>query len=110
MAPSSRDHSSPDSSAGPLVTSQSEFDGLCDELSSAELIAFDTEFVSETTYRPLLCLLQFATADRTFAVDPFEVRDLSRWWRLMADPARRIVIHGGREEIRFCLREGGCGQ
>ena len=30
-------------------------------------VAFDTEFVSEFTYRPELCLLQFATRERAAA-------------------------------------------
>jgi len=80
---------------------------LCDRLAEAEVIAFDTEFLSEATYRPRLCLLQFATPDEAAAVDPFAVGDLSRWWKLMASPETTVLVHGGREEIRFCLREGG---
>ncbi len=92
----------------PLITSPEEFDRLCDRLAQSEVVAFDTEFVSESSYRPKLCLLQFATPEEAAAVDPFGVPDLSRWWKLMADPERTVIVHGGREEIRFCLREGGC--
>lgn len=91
----------------PLIATAAEFDALCDRLAQAELVAFDTEFLSESSYRPRLCLLQFATPDEAVAVDPFTVGDLSRWWELMADPEVPVVVHGGREEIRFCLREGG---
>ncbi len=86
-----------------LITSQSEFDDLCQHIRTAGLVAFDTEFVSEFTYRPELCLLQFATAERCVAVDPYEVPDLSAWWELMADDQTMVIIHGGREEVRFCL-------
>ncbi len=71
------------------------------------MVAFDTEFLSESTYRPKLCLLQFATPQEAVAVDPLAVEDLSRWWEMMADPDVPVIVHGGREEIRFCLREGG---
>ena len=91
-----------------LITSRASFLKLCDRLADAELVAFDTEFLSEGTYRPKLCLLQFATPNEAVAVDPFEVGDLSRWWELMADPDHLVVIHGGREEVRFCLRDGDC--
>lgn len=67
-------------------------------------MAFDTEFLSEFTYRPQLCLLQFATPERCAAVDPFAVEDLSAWWRLMASSHVQTIVHGGREEIRFCLQ------
>lgn len=91
----------------PLVATQEDFHRLCDRLAAAEVVAFDTEFVSESSYRPRLCLLQFATPEEADAVDPFAVPDLSRWWELMADPNRTTIVHGGREELRFCLREGG---
>ena len=90
-----------------LITEQSRFDELCQEIESAGEVAFDTEFVSEFTYRPELCLLQFATRQRAVAVDPYRVPDLSRWWQIMAGGKVAVVIHGGREEIRFCWRFAG---
>lgn len=86
-----------------LITTQAEFDDLCDHIRAAGIVAFDTEFVSEFTHRPELCLVQLATPERCAAVDPFEVHDLSAWWDLMADDATTIVVHGGREEVRYCL-------
>lgn len=65
-------------------------------------VAFDTEFVSEFTYRPRLCLLQFATRDEQVAVDPLELHDLTPWWEIMANEETEIIVHGGREEILFC--------
>ncbi len=90
-----------------LITTQDAFDELCDHLESAGRVTFDTEFVSEGHYRPELCLLQFATQDKVAAVDPFAVPDLRRWWDLMANPATEVIVHGGREEILFCLRYAG---
>jgi ribonuclease D len=86
-----------------LITDQSAFNELCDHIRQSGAVAFDTEFVSEFTYRPELCLLQFATRERCVAVDPFAVEDLTRWWEIMADNETTIVIHGGREEVRYCL-------
>src|SRR5690606_36131319 len=66
-----------------------------------------SEFVSEYSYTPELCLLQFATSDRLVGVDPYRVRDLSAWWDIMADPDVTVVVHGGQAEIRFCLELSG---
>ncbi len=90
-----------------LITDQTHFDELCEHIRQAGEVAFDTEFLSEHTYRPELCLLQFATRESSAAVDPFEVRDLSGWWKLMASPTITVVVHGGREEVRFCLWNAG---
>jgi ribonuclease D len=86
-----------------LIVNQSEFNELCGHIREMREVAFDTEFVSEFTYRPELCLLQFATRERCAAVDPYEVLDLSPWWEIMTDPDITVVIHGGREEVRFCV-------
>ena len=37
----------------------------------------------------------------------FSVKDLGSWWKLMTDDSTVVVVHGGREEIRFCLRFAG---
>lgn len=90
-----------------LIVDQAEFDELCVHIRKAGLVAFDTEFVSEFTYRPELCLMQLATKQRCVAVDPFEVSRLDAWWDIMAEGKTEILIHGGREEVRFCLTNTG---
>ena len=90
-----------------LITDQGRFENLCEHIRKVGEVAFDTEFLSEHTYRPELCLLQFATREESAAVDPFEVRDLSSWWKLMSSGDVKVVVHGGREEVRFCLWLGG---
>lgn len=86
-----------------LIEEQAEFDELCEHIRSAGIVAFDTEFVSEHTYLPELCLLQLATPERAVAVDPYRVGNLAAWWDIMADDKTTVVVHAGREEIRFCL-------
>src|SRR5258708_16867956 len=86
-----------------LITDQTRFDELCEHIRQAGEVAFDTEFLSEHTYRPEVCILPFATRERSADVDPFLVRDLSAWWSLMAGGDTAVVVHGGREEARFCL-------
>jgi len=90
-----------------LITTQREFDELCTALRGAPAVAFDTEFVSEKYYKPKLCLMQFATDEVAAVVDPLAVPDLSAWWSIMAESETPIIVHGGREEIRFCFRYSG---
>ena len=85
-----------------LVTTESGFLRLCERIRSEGIVAFDTEFVAESYYRPRLCLLQFHVPGESVCVDPFEVTDLSAWWELMSDDETTIIVHGGREEVRFC--------
>jgi ribonuclease D len=87
-----------------LITKQQDFEGICSHIRDFGTVAFDTEFISENTFHPVLCLVQLATEEQCVAVDPFEV-DLTSWWEIMADDVTTVIVHAGREETRFCLRE-----
>jgi len=86
-----------------VIANQTEFEDLCQTIRDAGIVAFDTEFVSESTYLPELGLLQYATPEVAAAVDPLTIDDLAPWWELMADDETTVVVHGGQAEIRFCL-------
>jgi len=81
---------------------------FCEYLAGVPLIAFDTEFVSEHTYRPQLCLIQVAAGDRLAVIDPLAVRDVKPFWQALAAEGHDTIVHAGREELLFCL--GAVGQ
>src|SRR5262245_35042690 len=91
-----------------LVTSARQLKELCDELAAAEVIAFDTEFVSEHTYRSQLCLVQVATSKHLAVIDPLAVGDLAEFWELLAKPGHQTIVHAGREELGFSLSAVNC--
>jgi ribonuclease D len=74
----------------------------CAYLAGCTALGLDTEFVGEDTYHPRLCLVQIATPRRLFLIDPFTTGPLDAFWKLLLDPARCIVVHAGREEVRLC--------
>ncbi len=80
---------------------------FCDEIADLPIIAFDTEFVSEDTYRPKLCLIQVAAGDRLAIIDPIELSETTPFWELLAQPGRTVIAHAAREESRFCYRFTG---
>lgn len=85
-----------------LVETPHDFAECLDHLTACPGIAFDTEFVGEFSFRPELCLVQVATVERLFVIDPYSVGPMDPFWELVADPQRRVVVHAGREEIRMC--------
>jgi ribonuclease D len=90
-----------------VVASPAALDDCLDHLVGQSIIAFDTEFVGEFTYRPELCLVQVATTERLYVIDPYSAGPMEPFWRLISDGKREIVVHAGREEIRMC--RAGCG-
>ncbi len=89
------------------ITDSAQLRQFCESLSDAELVAFDTEFVSEHTFHPHLCLVQVAVGERLAVIDPLGIDDLAPLWQWLADPRREVVAHSAREELRFCLRAVG---
>jgi ribonuclease D len=89
------------------ITSDQHLADFCGQIASAPIIAFDTEFVSEDTYQPELCLVQVAAAGQLAVIDPYEITSLTPFWELLVNPGRETLVHAGREEFRFCLRYAG---
>jgi len=86
-----------------LITTKQGLADFCQRAASAKSIAFDTEFVSEDTYRPDLCLIQVATEDELVIIDPKKIGDVTSFWELLATPGHETLVHAGREELRFCI-------
>jgi ribonuclease D len=78
-----------------------------EHLRSVPVLGFDTEFVGEDSYRPELCLIQVATTEQLYLIDPYEFDSLDGFWELLLDPNRTAVVHAGREEVRMCQQAIG---
>lgn len=76
----------------------------CRDNEHCKLLGFDTEFVSEDSYRPELCLIQVVTDSGIAIIDPLAVDDLSCFWQMLQSPGRTVVVHAGREESLFSYR------
>jgi ribonuclease D len=85
-----------------VVTSARDLTDVCGHIAACSRIGLDTEFVGEDTYHPHLCLVQVATSDRLILIDPLTTGSLDEFWSLVTDPAREVVVHAGREEVRLC--------
>jgi ribonuclease D len=91
----------------PLITTPAALDELVDHLRAVGRFAFDTEFVSEETFEPNLCLVQVATAERLAVVDPLAVREMGPFWEAVVDPGLEVVMHAAGEDLRICKIKTG---
>lgn len=82
------------------IESSEQLELFCDQLKGCARIAFDTEFVSEDTYRPELCLVQVASEAGYAIIDPLRV-DVGLFWQVLLEPGIETIVHAGREEYRF---------
>ena len=88
----------------PTITEGQELNDLCDRLRTAEIIGIDTEFVSEDTFYPELCLIQVATSEEMAVIDVSAVDEVRPFWETLVEGTHVTVLHAGREELNFMLR------
>ena len=89
------------------ITSDRQLAEYCEKLAAEPWIAFDTEFVSEHSYRPVLCLAQVATREQVAVIDALEIDDMTPFWEAIAAEGHETIVHAGRGEIEFCIRAVG---
>jgi ribonuclease D len=89
------------------ITTDDQLRAYCRELAQAKSIAFDTEFVSEHTYQPVLCLIQVAADGQLAVIDPINIPDMTPFWEVLAEDGHDTIVHAGRGEVEFCLRAIG---
>jgi ribonuclease D len=91
-----------------LITRQDELEAAIAELEQSPFVTVDTEFIRETTYWPVLCLIQMATPTTTALVDPLAPGiDLAPFFRLMGNEKVIKVFHAARQDIEIVFHEGG---
>ncbi len=85
-----------------LITTTDQLAAVCTRLARHPVITVDTEFLRETTYYPLLCVIQMASAEEAVVIDALaEGIDLKPFFDLMANEAVLKVFHAARQDIEI---------
>ena len=84
------------------ITTTSELAAVCRRMATLPFVTVDTEFLRETTYYPLLCVAQMASADEAVVIDALAADiDLAPFFELMADEKVMKVFHAARQDIEI---------
>ncbi len=85
-----------------LITQSSALAEFCRTLEGEEFITVDTEFMRESTFWPILCLVQVAGPDDAVAIDAQAPgMDLSPLYDLFDDTSILKVFHAGRQDLEI---------
>jgi len=79
----------------------------CAELASATVLCVDTEFHREKTYYAQFALLQIASRNACYVIDPTALKDLTPVWELMHNDKILKVFHAARQDVEIILFESG---
>jgi ribonuclease D len=92
----------------PLVTDTDTLARLCGRLKQHDHVCVDTEFMRENTYYPELCLVQLASPEEAFALDPLaEGLSLDPFLELLGDESILKVLHAGGQDIEIFMNLTG---
>ncbi|BCG95122.1 ribonuclease D [Mesorhizobium sp. 131-2-1] len=90
-----------------VITTQAELESAIAAFEKSEFVTVDTEFIRETTFWPILCLIQMAAPGITALIDPLAPDiDLKPFFRLMANEAVVKVFHAARQDIEIIVHLG----
>jgi ribonuclease D len=87
-----------------LIDRPESLKAMADRLATQEIIAFDTEFIRESTYLPKLALIQVATRDESWLVDVLALRNesMTPLLEVLQDPKVLKVLHSAHGD-QECL-------
>lgn len=89
-----------------IITTTAQLEAACGHLAKASYITVDTEFMRDSTYWPILCLIQVAGPRHEYIIDPLaDGINLARFYELMMDRNVIKVFHAARQDIEIFYHE-----
>ena len=80
---------------------------MCRELQNKQWLALDTEFIRDKTYYPKLALIQIASSERVFCVDPLALDNLAPLFEMLETPTITKVFHSAGQDIEVIFNRRG---
>jgi ribonuclease D len=90
------------------ITTTEQLSAVCKRMAGHRYVTVDTEFLRESTYYPLLCVAQMATADEAVVIDALAPEiDLAPFFDLLVDENVVKVFHAARQDIEIVWHMAG---
>jgi ribonuclease D len=86
-----------------LVTDSPALDAAVTALGAAPRLALDTEFMRERTYYAQPCLVQVASDEHCYLVDPLAKLELEPLFELLTDRSKLKILHAARQDLEVLL-------
>ena len=78
---------------------------FCARLADADYCAVDTEFVRESTYYPILSLIQIASEAHQGCIDPLGIQDFAPLIELLGKPDLLKVFHSPSQDLEILYQK-----
>lgn len=90
-----------------LITTKEGLEHFGQINADIEWMCFDSEFVGEKRFTTRLCLIQVATEHGLFLIDPFPLKNLGPFLKMIEDPNIIKITHAGENDYRLLYATHG---
>lgn len=85
-----------------MIENTKKLADVCKRFQKCEFVTLDTEFIREKTYYPVLCLIQIASKDEAYCIDPLAADlDLTPLFDLLQNKKVLKVFHAARQDVEI---------
>ena len=83
-----------------LIDSDKKLNKLLSKLEECREIGLDTEFIRESTYRPILALIQISLPNgEIYLIDPQKIIDIQAIINIITNPNILKIIHSAKQDL-----------
>ncbi len=90
-----------------FIETMTDLECLCKQLTGEVILGIDTEADSFHHYVPKVCLIQIATNERLFLIDPLAIPTMDPLRPLFASRSTKKILHGADYDVRSLCRDFG---
>jgi len=91
-----------------IIDNFKDLNSIIKNIQDEDFLAIDTEFIRETTYFSKLCLIQIATKNISFIIDPLSNNiNLEPLWEILNKDQIIKVMHSGRQDMEIFYNATG---
>jgi ribonuclease D len=83
------------------IVNKEQLNVICNQFKNSPYLIIDTEFIRQTTYYPILALLQVYDGKTIALIDPVAIKDLSPLFDICFDPNIVKVLHSARQDMEI---------
>ena len=88
-----------------VITTIADLESFVEQISPSPWLAIDTEFMRESTYYPILCLIQIATDKTSACIDVLSLEHIDPLLALLRQPSQLKIFHSCRQDLEVLYAE-----
>ena len=88
-----------------VITTIADLESFVEQISPAPWLAMDTEFMRESTYYPILCLIQIATDEVSACIDVLSLDHIDPLLELLRQDSQLKIFHSCRQDLEVLYAE-----